>query len=145
MYIMGAVFGIVFLAAVILATAQRVIISRRHHHRRQHPQSQTVANGNRPGDNISKSGSGSSSKSGSQSSDIPPNYDSCKKDPVARDPAGLVGKVATPGERVVLKQTSVVDGRRCSLEMMNFLPDADSEAPPSYEEVLREGNPNAIV
>lgn len=144
MYIVGAIIGIVFLASVVLATAQRVLIFRRQRHqRRQQQQSQTVANGNRPGDRISKSGSGSS-KGSSRSSDVPPNYASCK-DPVNPPVVNGNGKVATPGRNVAQTQTSVVGDRRCSVESMNFLPDADSEAPPSYEEVLREGNPNAAV
>lgn len=142
MYIVGAIIGIVFLAAVILATAQRVLIFRREHHHRRHQHQQSQTNGNRPGDHISKSGSGSSY--GNTQSDVPPNYASCKAS-VARDPPVPTAKVATPGGTVAMTQTSVVVDDHCSVESMNFLPDADSEAPPSYEEVLREGNPNAVV
>ena len=120
-YITGAIVGLIFALAVLLAGIQKALVYRRQCRHRRQSQSQQPAESQRPIQNQPACGTGNviANKTTGPSSFLPPpTYRQSVRAPVVLPPAA---------------EQSSSD---------SLLPCGDGEAPPSYDEVLREEQNN---
>lgn len=143
--IIGSTLGIVFLVAIILATIQKALIFRRQHRQQQSRRSQTDIGSKRTTEH--QANARIDMKSPKKLSGLP-EYSSCVAPTMIASKAQSIclenikdsGKKVTPA----VDTASILDDQAC-VDSIDMHPDADSEAPPSYDEVLRDGNLNFIV
>lgn len=139
MYVLGAIVGIVFLVASILTAVTY-----------RHPRNNRTTM-------VGGLSDGNSDQSHSQSNLLPlgprilnrgqiySTRDSCNTEVIANATnMKKISDLATNKGNTITSQTAVDDGTP-SLGSLSLFPDADSEAPPSYDEVLRERSDNNVL
>lgn len=137
--IIGATLGIIFLFAVILTIIQRALIARkqRRRHLQQSHHPQAVGNDRIPEHQmIVRSSAKPTCGSGL------PEYSSCIASSKTQNVCPKTKRDSYKRDEPM--QAASVLHDCSSVDSIGIQPDAESEAPPSYDEVLRDGNLNFI-
>lgn len=138
--IIGATLGIIFLFAVILTIIQRALMARKQ--RCQQLQQSRHPRANVRNDRIPEYQMNARSSAKPTCGSSLPEYSSC----IA---SSKIQNVCPKTTRDLYKKDEPVQAASVlndcsSVDSISIQPDAESEAPPSYDEVLRDGNLNFI-
>lgn len=138
--IIGATLGIIFLFAIILTIIQRALIARkqrcRHLQQNRHPQT-NVRNDRLPEHQMIVRSSAKPTCGSSL-----PEYSSCIASSKTQNVCPKTKRDSYKKDEPM--QAASVLHDCSSVDSVSIQPDAESEAPPSYDEVLRDGNLNFI-